>query len=532
MTILSPANFTGPVLISGGVIYAGDFSFANVSSITITNNATLDFGGGSLGGNKLIAVSGTGVNGEGALYNSYNNIPGEVLNVSLTGDAIWGGSSRWDLLSGSAISGPFKLTVNWSDNNGYGEWNGVTIATNVGDIELATGKLGIKNMGNGFGNPAGTFTVDPGTELDFWTGDGGYSRNIHVRTNGLLQVLTGFTAFNANLNLDDNSSFKALYGSGNQNLNGTLTLNGMAHIVLSGANFIFTNIISGPGGFVWDASDHQMILQAANTYTGPTVIGSGLTLTLSGGGSISQSALIFFGGSNSANISLDVGGRPDQTLTLNSGQTLAGIGEINGSLVVSSGATISPAGTNISLGITDGANSTGTITASGNVTLNGTTVIKLNGSGTNDLIQAGGNLTYGGTLSLVNISGAPLTAGASFHIFNAADYSGSFGNISPAVPGPGLAWDTSLLNSGSLGVVTGMSQPVISSAKVSGANLVLSGSNGLANGTYYVLISTNVAAPLTNWIILCTNNFDTNGAFSITNAISSNVSQCFYLLKQ
>ena len=519
-------------MIAGGMVYAGNYSFTDVSSVTVTNNATLDFGGGPLSGARPITISGTGVNGEGALYNSYNDLPNEVLNITLAGDTVFGGSSRWDLLGGSAISGPFKLTVNWSDNNGYGEWNGVTITTNVGDIELATGKLGIKNMGNSFGNPVGTFKVDPGTELDFWTGDGGYNKNIHVLTNGSLQILTGFTAFNANLDLDDNASFKALYGSGDQNINGALMLNGMAHIVLSGANFIFTNIIRGPGGFVWDASDHQMILQAANTYTGPTVIGSGLTLTLTGIGSISQSALIFFGGSNAANISLDVGGRPDQTLTLSSGQTLAGIGEINGDLVVSPGAIISPAGTNIVLGITVGANPTGTIAASGNVALNGTTVIKLNGSGTNDVIQAGGNITYGGTLSLVNISGAPLTAGTSFHIFNAADYSGSFGNISPAVPGPGLAWDTSLLNSGSLGVVTGMSQPVISSAKVSGANLVLSGSNGLANGTYYVLTSTNVAAPLTNWIILCTNNFDTNGAFSITNAISSNVSQCFYLLKQ
>ena len=532
LTILCPANFTGPVFLSGGAIYAGDYSFTNVSSITITNNATLDFGGGSLGGNKPITVSGTGMNGEGALYNSYNSLPGEVLNISLTGDAVWGGSSRWDLMSGSAISGPFKLTVNWSDNNGYGEWNGVTIATNVGDIELATGKLGIKNMGNSFGNPAGIFTLDPGTELDFWTGDGGYNKNIHVLNNGVLQILTGFTAFNANLDLDDNASFKALYGSGNQNINGAVTLNGMAHIVLRGANFIFTNIISGPGGFVWDASDHQMILEAANIYTGPTVIGSGLTLTLSGVGSISQSALIFLGGSNAANVSLDVSGRLDQTLTLGSGQTLAGIGEINGSLIVSSGATISPAGTNIASGITEGANPTGTIAVTGNVTLHGTAVIKLDGSGMNDLIQAGGGITYGGTLSLVNISGTPLTAGASFHMFNAAVYSGSFVNISPTVPGPGLVWDTSQLNSGTLGVVTGTSQPVISNVQMSGGSLVLSGSNGLANGIYYVLTSANVAAPLTNWIILCTNNFDNTGAFSVTNAISSNVSQSFYLLKQ
>ena len=48
----------------------------------------------------------------------------------------------------------------------------------------------------------------------------------------------------------------------------------------------------------------------------------------------------------------------------------------------------------------------------------------------------------------------------------------------------------------------------------------------------YVLTSTNVATPLTNWTMLSTNNFDANGAFSVTNAINSNVSQCFYLLKR
>ena len=532
LTIVSPANFTGPVFIGGGSIYAGDYSFTSVSSITLTNNATLDFGGGPLSGPKPIIVSGTGVNGEGALYNSYNDLPGEVLNITLAGNTVFGGSSRWDLMSGSTVSGPYKLTVNWSDSSGYGEWNSATIASNVGDVELATGKLGIKNMGNSFGNPAGTFTVDSGAELDFWTGDGGYDKNIHVLSNALLQILTGFTTFNANLILENNASFKALYGSGIQNIDGTLTLNGIAHVMLSGANFIFTNVINGPGGFVWDTSDHQMILEASNTYTGPTVIGNGLTLALSGNGSIAQSSLIFFGGGSPANTSLDVSGRPDQTLMLANGQTLAGIGGINGSLVVSSGATVSPAGTNITLGITEGANSTGTIAASGSVTLNGTTVLKLNGSGTNDAIQAGANLVYGGTLNLVNINSYPLAAGNSFHIFNAASYSGSFANIIPAAPAPGLAWDTSELNSGILNVMTAASQPVIRGAQLSGGNLVLSGSNGVANGTYYLLTSTNVAMPFADWTVLATNNFDANGAFSFTDIIATSVAQCFYLLKE
>jgi hypothetical protein len=219
-------------------------------------------------------------------------------------------------------------------------------------------------------------------------------------------------------------------------------------------------------------------------------------------------------------------------LTLASGQTLAGIGSINGSLVVSLGATVAPAGTNSTIGITAGSNPTGTLAASNNITLNGTTIINLNGSGTNDQVQAGVGITYGGTLNLLNISGVPLAAGNSFQIFSAASYSGSFSNVSPAVPGPGLEWNTNQLNNGILSVVEGNSQPVISGIQLSGSNLILTGSNGVSGGTYYILTSTNVAAPIANWTTLSTNNFDSNGFFSITNSINSNISRCFYLLRR
>jgi len=59
-----------------------------------------------------------------------------------------------------------------------------------------------------------------------------------------------------------------------------------------------------------------MILMATNTYTGPTVLGSGQQVTLTGNGSISQSSLIFFGGNNAGSVHIDVSGRADQTLTL------------------------------------------------------------------------------------------------------------------------------------------------------------------------------------------------------------------------
>jgi fibronectin-binding autotransporter adhesin len=252
---------------------------------------------------------------------------------------------------------------------------------------------------------------------------------------------------------------------------------------------------------------------------------------LSGNGSISSSALIFFGGNNPSNNSLDVSGRSDQTLTLASGQTLGGIGNVNGSLAVSAGATLSPAGTNTLMGINSGAYGTGVITASGAIALNGTTIIKLNGSGTNDEVQAGAGLTYGGTLNLENISGSPLAAGNSFQIFNAASYSGSFVSLMPAAPGTGLAWDTTQLNIGILNVVAVSIQPVISTVAMSGGNLVFSGSGGTPGGTFYVLTSANLLLPLANWTLTTTNMFDGGGNFSVTNAVNPDSAQEYYLLK-
>jgi len=292
---------------------------------------------------------------------------------------------------------------------------------------------------------------------------------------------------------------------------------------------VYTNLISGVGGFVADAWNHQLVFSASNTYAGPTIIGDGPQVSLTGNGSISHSSLIFFGGNNSTSVHVDASGRTDKTLTLASGQTLAGIGTVNGSLIVGSSATLSPAGTNTTIGITTGTNATGIITATNTITLNGTTVIKLNGSGVNDEVQAGAGITYGGTLNLVNISGAPLAVGNSFQIFSGASYTGSFANIVPATPSVGLAWDTSQLNSGFLNVVK--SQPVISTINSTGGNLIFSGTGGTANGSYSVLTATNLTTPLANWTALVTNSFDGTGGFSVTNAIDSTVSQRFYRLK-
>ena len=59
----------------------------------------------------------------------------------------------------------------------------------------------------------------------------------------------------------------------------------------------------------------------------------------------------------------------------------------------------------------------------------------------------------------------------------------------------------------------------------------MSGSGGTTNGTYYVLVSTNIALPMNQWMPIATNLFDGSGNFIFTNAINPGNPQTFYLLQ-
>lgn len=544
LTIDTPAGITGSVTIGGGAIYAGKNCFSDVSSFTISNGASLDLGGGSLFNNKPVTVSGAGLNGEGAIFNSYNDYPSESLTITLTGDTLFGGTARWDLASGSIISGPYSVTLDWSansQNSYYGQWTTVTLAADVLNVFVTNGidpsaasNLGMVGDDTICQNPETLFTVGGGSAMIFY--GGGFNGNIHALSGSTIYLWSAPSVFTGNtIILESNAGWQSTGSSSTtEPVNSAIVLNGVAHIVVQTHYVLYTNVINGPGGFVMDTSDHGMIFASADTYTGPTIIGTGgssVALYLTNNGSILDSSLIFFGGTNADDVHLDVSGRSDLTLTLASGQTLAGIGTVNGNLVVSPGATITPGGTNTTIGITAGSNPVGVLGAVSNVTLSGTTLIKLDGSGSNDVVESQDEITYGGTLSLVNISTNALAAGNSFQIFNASSYSGSFASITPTTPGSGLAWDTSELSSGTISVVTGQTTgPTISSTMLSAGNITISGSGGPPNGTYFVLTSTNLAAH--TWLPIATNSYNVSGDFSSTIAITPGATQQFYVIQQ
>jgi hypothetical protein len=201
------------------------------------------------------------------------------------------------------------------------------------------------------------------------------------------------------------------------------------------------------------------------------------------------------------------------------GHSLTGSGSINGSLTNLPASTVAP-GTPTTIG---------TLTVNGDASLAGTNVMKLDPtSANNDRLSVGGNLYYGGTLMVTNLSGV-LAPGDTFQLFTASTYNGSFASIVPATPGAGLKWDTSMLNSGILSV----SQPLtITNFTLSGTSLVIQGAGGSPGANYVILTSTNIGLPLIQWTPIVTNTFDSSGNFDFTTNINSSLPRQFYLLSQ
>ena len=522
-------------------------------TLTISNGATLavnlsgNYPAGDAGfGNKPIVVSGTGANGQGAiqftggpLYDDSATL-GLGQNIKLTGNTTISGSGRFDWGypgAGTTLSSGgsnYNLTVSVG---GYSEWKNIGIDTNLGNIDLyetagSQQTLAIQALGVSLGNPTNVLTLHSNVVFNIQhgntaAGDNGYAKVVHIVPTAAWQYQPSGGAGDYRLKtsfvLEDGAGLYFFSGNGGTGsgiaISGTVIFNGVAHFQIGNSPIIFSNVISGTGGFYLDnyGGNPPLIFAAANTYQGITDIRSGMVLSLIGNGSISGSTNV----SLAASATLDASGRADHTLTLATGQTLQGSGIVNGSLTVGTGAAVVPGG----------AGTIGTLTVTNSVVLSGTTTMDLNqNAGTRDQITCA-SITYGGTLSLANLAGT-LAAGNSFKLFNASSYNGSFANVTPSTPGSGLAWDLSQLNSGFVNVVAaGGTGPVINNPQIVSGNLILSGSGGTNNGPYHVLTTTNLATPLLSWAVLTNGTFDASGNFSSTNALGT-AKQQFYIIKQ
>ena len=73
--------------------------------------------------------------------------------------------------------------------------------------------------------------------------------------------------------------------------------------------------------------------------------------------------------------------------------------------------------------------------------------------------------------------------------------------------------------------------PIFGGIQIIGGSLVITGTNGTAGANYLVLMTTNLTLPVTDWIILSTNQFGPGGSVNFTNPINPNSPLTFYRLR-
>lgn len=210
----------------------------------------------------------------------------------------------------------------------------------------------------------------------------------------------------------------------------------------------------------------------------------------------------------------------------------------------------------------------GSVTANSIVSAGGTSIVTLSNNATLDLATTAGtpvapltalsttnsifHLNLDGSAVMTNIVATTLNASGfnlivvdsvtnvnslqTFPLFSYGAFNGSAANFTLSGLPDGMSGNL-VLNPAAqridlaIAPSTQVTPQFTATALQSGANLIMSGTHGFPDGKYQVLGSTNISLPLEDWFIVSTNSFDSSGNFIFTNAVDTNSTQMFYMLK-
>ena len=501
VTTIGGANtYGGSLTVAAGTVRGGSGTALGIALGTTQFDpcASLVVGGQVLN-TEQVTVSGIGVGGAGAIINSGPDQLNAMGNVLLAGDTRFGGTARWDIRGGaqtlSTGGSPYNLT-----KVGSNQFTLVAVLVDpaLANIDVQAGTFSIETTTSSLGNPLNTLTLSPGATFQMFN---------HQVALDKVFLLSGNGAANT-INVSS-GVFNSIVGP--------VTLSGGCIVNITAANVLSMSGAIGGSGSLTKTTTGTLNLSGLLSYTGSTTVNGG-ALVVNQAADLTNSPVITL----AAGTLLDVTGLfTGPTLHLVSGQRLQGNGNINGGLIVDAGATVAP-------GV-----AAGTLTVTNDISLSGVTLMDLHPAmNTNDLLRSiTGTITYGGTLTITNIGGL-LANGASFKLFNASSYLGSFSSIQLPGLGVGQSWNTSQLNiTGTISVVGSAAPPTISSVVSSGSNLTISGTGGVTNGFYSVVTSTNVAAALATWTVAGSGQFDGNGHFNIDVPVDTQTPQRFFVIR-
>jgi autotransporter-associated beta strand protein len=497
--IVSGATGVGNVTLAGGVTFAdsGNQWYATTvtlqGDITLTGNTrervgfqTLDLAGGT----RTIHLNGTG-------GNIVQTIPTPLTSSVMEGT----GRDRWET---QTLGTPLTVT------NGSLILDSPLTGTSYAGFMFQNASVFANNVALTVGPNVYLQTVEPGS-LGSTTND-----TAKLTVNGIWTL----NGVQPNANRQDQTIY-SLAGSGRVFASmqaGTANPRNLWIIGTAGTTEFSGVLSEGQGNgklSLIKTGGSTQILSGVNPYSGSTTISNGGVLALSGSGSIGNSTNIYIGSGST----LDVAGRTDHILTLNSNQTLMGDGSLNGSLVAQAGSTVSPG------------SPVGTLRVTNNITLGGALLLELNRTNTQNcdqLVSVLGTITYGGTLSVTN-RGPALQAGDVFQLFPAAVT--AFSSIQVATndaTGSFYTWNNKVAVDGSIQVLTVVSPvnktPTNFTATISANQLVLSWPTDHIG--WHLQVQTNApgAGLSTNWVTIP----NTDLGNSYTNTLDAAQGSIFY----
>jgi fibronectin-binding autotransporter adhesin len=294
LTISTANDFTGTVTVAGGTLKIDNAAaLGNASNGGVFANAGTLVDGGTLDLNgQNVSPESISIQSNGAIVN--NGTANSYLKyVSLNGDATFGGSRFWQIVSGNSSPG---FTMPYLTGNGHTLTkvgaNTVSLvdmgATGLGNINVTAGNLTVQGTTT-LGNAANAVALDGGSLTLSTTVATSYAKGLNVGTgNGTINNAAGSNT---------------LTGAGV--LTGTLTT-----AVSPGTTLTLGEALSGAGGLTKSLTG-TLVVSAGNSYSGPTLISAG-TLELTATGQIDQASLI----TNNAQLQIDADPHSLGTITM------------------------------------------------------------------------------------------------------------------------------------------------------------------------------------------------------------------------
>jgi len=400
-------------------------------SFTIYRNGQVDLNGGNLsvGALAILATSGSGnttpiknTAGNGSLTMTTLGITplaGTTSTISLNGaTATLGGNVTFTAATtGQAqiTGGTLALGGNRTFNVGVGSGTTYDLDINVPitgsgvTLQQVTSAGRLQFSGSGANTYNGLTTVSAGTLLLAKSGVNAIGGNLTV-SGGTAQLTgTGGDQIPNTANVVVSSGTFDLSGL-NETVNGVQqtggTIQGGAGILTSSTAYdmqagTVSAILGGSVGLTKTTAG-TVTLSGANAYTGPTAVTAGTLLVNSPGSLAADSAVTVASGAT-----LGGSGNINGTVAVNSGGTLAGTITIGGTVTAAASGIISPAGS--------GATGTLNLANAGNaLTLNGSALlfdVLSNDGSSRDQMAITGNLVLNGTTTLFINAPAGIAAG-------------------------------------------------------------------------------------------------------------------------